>query len=315
MSLTSQLDDKTSPARVFMEEHFPRTRQVLRPVNSDLRSVETIRPIGELPWMTLGTAFDYRARYHFEVTPHEDLVAWTGATNVSDEPIMVQVRDNAWAGFGALPNVPKIPKNTIERFFTDLDDALEKLQPCGRGLSRVEEERLNRYCYVLALFEDPGRGKFNSNSPLFRIKSPTTEELLSLAEPSWVDDLCVLGGRFAEQYGSSPVNYSVMNPVFEGSADVGGADGDLIIDGCLTDLKCTVKATIKKEWLYQLLGYALLDYSNTFEIQTGSFYMARQGITISWKLDELIDSLSHGNAPGIQELRRMFRMALQSSDP
>ena len=314
MSLTSHLDDRTSPTRVFMEEHFPRTRQVLQPANASLRNAGTTRPAGTPPWMTIGTAFDYRARYLFEITPHENLVAWRGATRVSEEPIMVQVGDNAWVGMGAPSSGPKLPKAAIERFFTDLDDALEKLRPCGRALSRAEEESLNRYCYTLALFEDPGRGNFNPNSPLFSIKNPTTEDLLALAEPGWVDDLCALGSQFIGHYGNSPATYPVMNPVFEGSPDVGGADADMIVDGCLTDLKCTVQPAIKKEWLYQVLGYALLDYSNDFEIETVDFYMARQGTTISWNLDDLVRDLGKGNAQGTGELRGMFREALQSND-
>ena len=313
MSLTSHLDDRTSPPRVFMEEHFPRTRQVLKPANDSLRSAGTIRPAGTPPWMTIGTAFDYRARYLFEITPHENLVAWKGATRVSDEPIMAQVGDNAWVGMGAPSNGPKLPKAAIECFFTDLDEVLDKLQPCGHALSSQEEELLNRYCYVLALFEDPGRGNINPNSPLFRINNPTTMDLLGLAEPSWVHDLCELGTQFVGHYGNSPVTHLVMNPVFEGSRDVGGADADMIVNGCLTDLKCTVQPAIKKEWLYQVLGYALLDYSNDYEIETGGFYMARQGAAISWNLDELVRVLGDENGPEIQESRGMFRRALMSS--
>ena len=313
MSLTSHLDDKNSPARVFMEEHFPRTRQVLSPVNTRLRRAETTRPAGRPPWMTIGTAFDYRARYFFEITPHEDLIAWKGATRVSDETTMVPVGDNAWIGVGASANGPQLSETAIQSFFNDLDDAVEQIRPSRRQLSSQDEELLNRYCYVLALFEDPGRGRVNPDSPLFRIKNPTTMDLLGLAEPSWVDDLCALGSQFVEHYGNSPITDSVMNPVFEGSRDVGGADADMIVAGCLTDLKCTVQPAIKKEWLYQVLGYALLDYSNDFGIETVGFYMARQGTTISWDLDELVRVLGKENGPGIQESRGMFRKALESS--
>ena len=168
MSLTSHLDDKNSPARVFMEEHFPRTRQVLSPVNTRLRRAETTRPAGRPPWMTIGTAFDYRARYFFEITPHEDLIAWKGATRVSDETTMVPVGDNAWISVGASANGPQLSETAIQSFFNDLDDAVGQIRPSRRQLSSQDEELLNRYCYVLALFEDPGRGRVNSGSPLFR---------------------------------------------------------------------------------------------------------------------------------------------------
>ena len=54
MSLTSLIDDKSSPVRRFMEEEFPNTRPVLRAVNAHLRNANTIRPLGNPPWMTLG---------------------------------------------------------------------------------------------------------------------------------------------------------------------------------------------------------------------------------------------------------------------
>ena len=52
LSLTSLIDDKSSTVRRFMEEQFPNTRPVLRAVNTHLRNADTIRPLGNPPWMT-----------------------------------------------------------------------------------------------------------------------------------------------------------------------------------------------------------------------------------------------------------------------
>ena len=311
LSLTSLIDDKSSTVRRFMEEQFPNTRSVLRAVNTHLRNADTIRPLGNPPWMTLGTAFDYRARYLFKVARREDLIAWKGAARLSDEFIMVEVDDNAWVRVAARKDGPQLPKTTIEDFFANLEGMLNELRPCRRVLSPEEEGLLNQYCYVLALFEDSGRGRINPNSPLFGIENPTPERLLELAQPAWVEDLSALGSRFAERYAGLQTHQLVMNPIFEGSADVGGADGDMIIDGCLIDLKCTVRPNIKKEWLFQILGYSLLDYSDTFEMRTVAFYMARQGKTVSWDLGELLARLSDGAAPNLPELRETFLQVLR----
>ena len=51
---------------------------------------------------------------------------------------------------------------------------------------------------------------------------------------------------------------ATLHPVFAGARNVGGADGDLIVDGCLWDIKTTTQKAQGK-WLFQLLGYDLLD--------------------------------------------------------
>ena len=82
MSLTTELDDSGSPTRRFLEERFPNTRRVTGEANALLHKAETIWPSSPLPWGTLGTAFDYRARYYFRVTPSKELFAWQGALAV-----------------------------------------------------------------------------------------------------------------------------------------------------------------------------------------------------------------------------------------
>ena len=309
MSLTTELDDRNSPTRIFMERHFPNTRQVVGPANRQLRNVETVRPCGNPPWMTLGTAFDYRARYFFEVTPHEDLVAWRGATRVSDTPIMIQLEEDSWYGAPIVGGGPSLSKSSIEAFFENLNEAMPVLNPAGRILSQDEENLLNRYCYVLALFEDPGRGNIRRQSLLFRFQDPSTDELLSLAEPDWIEDLSALGGRFSKEFAARRSGRAILNPTFDGSADVGGADGDLILDHCLLEFKSTVKAEIQKLWLYQLLSYTLLDYCDQFQITSAGFYMARQGMTIDWPVEELTAAL--GCPLGLADLRREFRSAIR----
>ena len=314
MSLTSQLTDKQSAVRTFFEERFPKTREVTQRANVLLRGVETIRPYGSVPWNTLGTAFDYRARYCFRIAPSDSLIAWQGAMQTSDETMLREVTENGWVGVSARDGDPSLSKATIEDFFRRLDDTLEQLQPSVRQLQRSEEELLNRYCVLLALFEECFRAGNLPQSPLFSIgKEPTVDDLLNLAEDNWVDDLCALAYLFVDSLEQRPFNDVVLNPTFEGSSDIGGADADVILDNCLFDLKSTIKAGIQKLWLFQLVGYALLDYSDKFELSRVGFYMARQGKFIEWPIDNVLETLSAKRSPSIVDLRHEFRHLLQAS--
>ena len=88
------------------------------------------------------------------------------------------------------------------------------------------------------------------------------------------------------------VHTAVLNPTFAGSAHVQGADADMILNTCLMEIKTTVKAQRKGEWVYQLLGYVLLDYADQYGIQDVAIYMARQGVVLRWSLDALLTCMS-----------------------
>ncbi len=83
MSLTSHLDNKSSPIGQFIKQRFAHTGMLTKEPNRQLKHVQTFRPIlqaGEqYPYGLLGTAIDYRIRYAFGITPYQRLVAWHGA--------------------------------------------------------------------------------------------------------------------------------------------------------------------------------------------------------------------------------------------
>ena len=314
MSLTSQLEDRNGKVRAFFEGRFPNTRKVTGEANTLLRQAETIRPASPVPYTVSGAAFDYRMRYYFAVTPSENLAAWRGALRVSDAEIWVSAGDNAWAGLSAPPGGPSLPKETIEAFFRGLDETLSRIQPVGRKLNPDEEELLLRYCVVLAYFEECSRARPNPDSPIFSLGGqPTAEDLLNLPKPHWLDDLGALTEGMVNQFGCGAYGRIALNPTFSGSADVGGADADLILDDCLVEIKTTVKATIQKLHLYQLLGYVLLDYADEYTLEKFGFYMARQGRLFNWPINELLERLTPDEAPTLQELRLEFKELLASS--
>ncbi len=123
-----------------------------------------------------------------------------------------------------------------------------------------------------------------------------------------------MSNRFYERYSehlSDPVH---LNPTFKGSGDIGGADADLILNECLLDIKTTVVPKITNTMLYQLIGYVLLDYEDEYHIKEVGIYLARQGKTLRWDLNELLDRLHTDTpTPSLAELRHQLRNTIQTT--
>ena len=123
-----------------------------------------------------------------------------------------------------------------------------------------------------------------------------------------MDDLCQLSEAFFHAFDGRFSDDAVLNPTFQGGGDVGGADGDIIVDGCLMEFKATVKASIEKvRGLYQLIGYLLLDYDDEYGIEKLGFYMARQGQVIEWSVADLFERLMDRGSPSLPVMRQEFR--------
>lgn len=85
----------------------------------------------------------------------------------------------------------------------------------------------------------------------------------------------------------------VLNPTFgKGSSLVGGADGDLIIDDTLIDIKTTKHLTFEREFFNQLIGYYVLsciggiDDCARGKIKHVAIYYARYGVLHRVSLSE-----------------------------
>ena len=351
MSLTSSIRNKNTPISQFLRSTFPNTRAFLAEARKQVRQAGTIRPDGDVPWDTIGTAIDYRIRYYFGMTPSEKLAAHRGALILSGRKARIPVSDslsytrgqdkitffnqitgdtvgiftpslNGLVGFGDIsqeqmaemyiiaeriiklePYESNIHGELAPRFrsfFQDLDDLISHRNPVNTRLDRPDEDELNRYCIVLAELDKVVRAGYKS-SILRDALSP-----VDLVKPAWVEDLTELSYEFYEKHGHLLSLDSLLNPTFDGSADVGGADADLIVNGTLMEIKTTIREEIKPEWIWQLLGYALLNYNNAFEITGIGLYMARQGLLFQWNLEEVLQSLS-GQAKTIDDLRIQFR--------
>ena len=215
------------------------------------------------------------------------------------EPILI---------YGPHPASQRLSSELVRKFFLSLDETVTRINPVARRLERSEEEQLARYCFVLSLLEEGFRAPVDDNSLLF-VDGPkrTVAELLSIAEPDWVDDLCSMSWLFYDRYQHILSERVILNPNFDGSPDVGGADADLILDNRLIDIKATINPRISRLILYQILGYAILDYSDKYRIDKVGFYFPRQGETIQWPVSDLLKELSGGKPTTLGELRDSFQ--------
>ncbi|MGH2480861.1 MAG: hypothetical protein ACRDHW_14505, partial [Ktedonobacteraceae bacterium] len=68
----------------------------------------------------------------------------------------------------------------------------------------------------------------------------SVEELLALPAETWLDDLGALFNLFYSRHQYLLIRPRVLNPTFAGSGDVGGADADMVVDGCLIDIKTSI---------------------------------------------------------------------------
>ena len=155
--------------------------------------------------------------------------------------------------------------------FVELHEStLAEIKPALKRLSLKDEQRLARHCLILVYYEALFRAGHTIRSPLFELHSSATlEDLLALARTDCVDDVVQLSWAFEDDSRAIFTARSVLNPVFDGSIDVGGADADLIIGEMLCEFKIftTINPTVVRPVIYQLLGYTLLDYRDKHGIR------------------------------------------------
>jgi hypothetical protein len=286
---------------LFFEGRFPNTRPVVARTEASLAGRRTIRPPASgrpYAFATAGAAIDYRVRYYFEPTSGRRLAAYVGAEALGTIPVAPD--EHAIDPRTGMMIEPDARGRAAAEFFAALDQELARLRPARRRLREPDEDRLAHYCWALALYEEVYRS--GRADPALR-SARGAAELLALAPPEAVEDLRTLSWAFHDSRHELLSQPFVLNPTFVGSHEVGGADADLIVGGCLLDIKTTVNPRLEPWWLYQLLGYALLDYGDRHGIREVGLYYARQSTEVRWGLDELIGELSGGESPGVLELR------------
>lgn len=256
----------------------------------------------------VGSAIDYRIRYHFGYAPERKLVARHGAALL-----------NAWRDrrrvalrrVSGLPLRAPLTQACLDSFFGDLDSAIAEIRPYQRAPTQAEERVLARFCLVLAALEAVWRSPLAWPPPWLGDLVPRdSKELLSLVPSEWVGDAVGLATAFSRMHTDWRDTEAFLNPEFAGSADVGGADADFISEGCLWDIKAHKGHGASSAWLYQLVGYVLLDYEDAYTIDRVGLLFMRHRTMITWPIEELITAMSGGTERDLAILRARFRALL-----
>lgn len=330
MSLSSHLDDRTSPIGQFIRQRFSQTAQLTRVANQQLKNAQTIRPPQAgtgYPYAIIGTAIDYRLRYAFAITPYQRLVAWQGALQLAVQPVksdqdILMDEDEVFNLLLISPIFFDItrgvtqgpyPLKLVRQFFEALDAVLNVIQPVGRRLESEAERVLDRYCITLSYFEQVFRSHSYLQGPLMQpAVKRSVEELLAIPQQAWIDDMGTLFNVFYDHYQHLLSLPHTLNPNFAGSGDVGGADADLVVDGCLIDIKTSISPQLKADYLYQLAGYLLLDYDDRLQMNAVGIYMARQGMLIRWTVPEFLQVLTGDSRADLKTIQQQFRTLCQT---
>lgn len=133
----------------------------------------------------------------------------------------------------------------------------------------------------------------------------TVDTMLEQADDAAVAELVALRELSEERLIPNLIGPFSLGPTFDlsklGPTRRIAAEADLIADGLLIDIKTTLapknKAGLRPDVLkpnnvYQLLAYALLDYSNQYNIDRLGIFSARYGTLTEWPLERVISLMS-----------------------
>ena len=292
MSLTRELKIKDSWVRQFLDERFGQLGNFVRRIGADVKSM----PIEVAPQSnsglrnaTVGKALDYRLRLHHGWNPAESKELERG--------IHILARRSG-------------PTAGERRKCRDRAQALLAV-----AMPRSEDAQA-RASVVLAWLDDLYRGNGwpeGLNPVVDRLRESDTggwDACAAKVDRSLADEVGTLMAVAAQVF---PEREAICGPGFAGSMSVGGADADLIVEGCLYEVK-TTKAPRDRlvDSFRQLLGYVLLDWSDEYRLERAGFYFARQGKRMSWPLGELVSQTTGEAEAMLAGLRDDFRGLAES---
>jgi len=304
-SLTGQLrlPANRSPLRAWMDRTFPLCSDMARNAGDAASGVMLHPPTGEHGRSSIGTAFEHRVAMDVVGGPGPVSIATSGAI-LSYLSRTEPMRPRAlWA------EPIELPEDAAEMaFFRGVRSLFPGDQPQERARP-TQDLDISRAALVLGLFTEAGRlRRVADGSPLASLgPHATLDDLLGAIPDEWVVDLSALAATARDVLGFPTGRRVVVNPILPGSALVGGADADLVLDGCLIELKVSAMSRVNPAWLRQLLAYLLLDRDDQLAIRRIGIYLARHGVLIEWDVEEYLQSLSGAvAAPDLEEARREF---------
>ncbi|WP_261569259.1 hypothetical protein [Frankia gtarii] len=304
-SLVRELDDRGSPITVWLRVTFPHHRPVQTAYRARAGTARQLPPIG-VAHGTQGAAIDWWIRFLIDPEPSPYLAVWS----------CLRAGPTPWARAG-LQMLSAL--GAVDDDFTQhaVDPAVWHDRP---------DPWMARVCYALALLVEPLRNPAALHHSRLSQLTPDAgpRELMALATADEVTDLIAMRHLAQEHLLPAVAGQPAESgPTFEGSTDL-NADADLVVSGLLLDIKASQGGTPRKNGtrtmsltrgdLDQLLGYALLDYTDAYALHSVGHYLARFGTLITWPLDDLCAELA-GHPVSLAETRAAFRRVVQEDLP
>lgn len=297
MSLIDRLGDTSSTLGGFLSGRLPYASALSAELATSLEVLPTLRPAEDAPHVLLAKAILYRVRFHLAAPPTRTLPAWQFALRLGLSP---GIQDTS----------------IFEELFDRLDTFLERIEPAGRRLELRNEEKLTRYCLVLARLETLGRtlaeaGRWPPGAAEL-VTDLRTDSALDGLPPEWVRDVETVSRNFhATRYLLSSHEVDIL-PQLEGDDAAGAEEDDLISGKRLVAVHTTTHPAVPEAWIQRLVCRALLDLDDARGLESVAIYLSRQGHLISWRLDELVHRLGAGEA-NVGELRHDLRHLLETT--
>jgi len=299
--LTVELDIKDSPVRRFLDERFTSglrdVQRHYRQAGPSLVVPSTDRQ--EANPGTIGTAADWLLRFMLHPRPSLKLAA-AGAALCGRRSDMVD------AFLGVAETLGYDTDAMLHVSATDFTGPM--------GGNETDPGQLASACWTLALLTEVFRNPAAAmRGPLERFHShrASANELLGLASPAALGQLAAFQQVFASTLLPQLANRAgrwVLGPKFTGSALI-KADADLIAAGLLLELKTDSKLSLGITTMFQMIGYALLDFDDTYQLTMMGTFSARYAYLETWDIGTLLNELADQDV-SLACIRQEFRQLL-----
>ena len=296
MSLTSELSSSRSWVNQYFKSRFGKVTGFVNEVGPMIKGFKTKVPTdlrGFAP-RRIGTAVDYRIRLQLGLQIQ---------TSVSEIGIL-------WMENQAIA----LPPEDMFDWGTAVRQHLKEIDGIEDRRSMIEEEQAQTAILLAHLDEGFRSGGLWQEDMIEIVKERTGydswpwEEILKVARPEETSEVMQMARLAKEAFGKDGDEIVVLGPTFDGSEYVGGADADFIKGGCLYDIKTTMDprrdlpSTVR-----QLIGYALLDWEDQYQLQKAGIYFSRQREQTDWNLEELIARTTSDGQSDLVKIRNEFK--------
>jgi hypothetical protein len=290
VSLTAAIDDKRSPLREYFDRTFP-WRKALQEQYRLASGPVHVEAMTGVALGTLGAAFDFLVRMVLDPA-HRPGVAYQGLLHYPGRlAVLREVNEMA-------------------------SDAASEAR------TAPAPETLLRAAWVFALCTELYRlGTIPPGSPLEAVWHEdrfTADNLMALAPTNCLEqlrDMHALAITNLYAHLPNPAAQVALGPTFSASS-LCAADADMIVDGCLLEMKTRQgradrKTGIRRDDLpatdlYQLLGYLLFDHGDKYRITSVGYYSARYGTLIRWPVQDFTSAMAGRPVDVTEERERVW---------